>query len=463
MLKSIVVAALILRTAAHPSASKDTFTIIDSSTSVTADSGLGQKVLSRARRVEDNSYSSYGSSSSYYDMNIDYSYIAGYSLKFLGCHTVSMWNGNDQDQNDERRLHRKDEKDMERKLQKEDKNDEKRKLQDYSDQVFISSKPLVRFRLCPSETCNDNSATGCKNGYGDYVIDLNQYLEAYLENKIEVQEKLCDDVANYDKCGCQNGNADDMDACEYNCYMSFGYDFCLTDGENEQNQQNGYYGGNDQYSGASTDIADYTQCVSFDFLSVNQNINRYSSSYNAAMWYDSYGQEMLYYVGPTCTSQGGDVRLSVFTDDSCTVRSTHSFNTLSGGWQIPYTDKSLIGDECVKCKYEGYEYNNGNGNGYYDNGEYQQDSINEFCGTVYSISGKCETNMHVFYPNINGCSYISGLQLAKEDGIIRTSATRSSKVAGFFIGMLMTCSSVLGFYVYYLQSKMTGPKLNLDL
>jgi len=119
MLKSIVVAALILRTAAHSSAPKDTFTIIDSSTSVKADSGLGQKVLSRARRVEDSSYSS---SSSYYDMNIDYSYIAGYSLKFLGCHTVSMWNGNDQDQNDEeRRLHRKDKKDMKRKLHSEDK------------------------------------------------------------------------------------------------------------------------------------------------------------------------------------------------------------------------------------------------------------------------------------------------------------------------------------------------------
>eukprot|EP00587_Corethron_hystrix_P003893 CAMPEP_0113317232 /NCGR_PEP_ID=MMETSP0010_2-20120614/12216_1 /TAXON_ID=216773 ORGANISM="Corethron hystrix, Strain 308" /NCGR_SAMPLE_ID=MMETSP0010_2 /ASSEMBLY_ACC=CAM_ASM_000155 /LENGTH=434 /DNA_ID=CAMNT_0000174159 /DNA_START=41 /DNA_END=1345 /DNA_ORIENTATION=+ /assembly_acc=CAM_ASM_000155 len=432
MLKSLVLTALVKEGGSMSFHGGGIFPTIDTTGSIKADSGLGMKILARARRVEDAD-----SSYSYYDTNIDYSYIAGYSLKFQGCHSVSMWNGNDQNQNE-------------------------RKLQDYSAKVFISSKPLVEFRLCPTTSCSDSNSKGCASGYGDYVVDLNQYLEAYLENKQEVEAKLCDDVYSYDKCGCQNGNADDMDACLYNCYMSFGYDFCLENGDQETNNyMNGEYYTN-EYNSVSMDIMDYIECTSFDFTEVNQNINRYSNSYNPTMWYDVYNQAIEYYVGPTCTSQGGDVRLGVFTDASCTVKSPYSFNTLSGGYKLPYSDQPLIGSECVKCKYEEYEYNNGNGNGYYDNGDVNTDQVSDFCRAAYSMSGKCEKKMNIYYPNVNGCSYIAGLKLTKEDGIIRTSSTRTSKIASGVITLLISVSSILGMYVYYLQSKLSGPKINLN-
>ena len=47
--------------------------------------------------------------------------------------------------------------------------------------VRISTQRLVRFRLCPSDTCSMESAYGCKEGYGDYVISMEAYLEAYFE------------------------------------------------------------------------------------------------------------------------------------------------------------------------------------------------------------------------------------------------------------------------------------------
>jgi hypothetical protein len=73
----------------------------------------------------------------------------GYSIKFQGCHQISQWN---------------DEVDGE-------------------DDVRIASKRLVRFRLCPTGSCSASNAKGCNNGYGDYIIDLETYLQAYFQAK----------------------------------------------------------------------------------------------------------------------------------------------------------------------------------------------------------------------------------------------------------------------------------------
>jgi hypothetical protein len=54
-------------------------------------------------------------------------------------------------------------------------------------QVEYSS---VIFRLCPADSCDSDSAKGCKKGYGDYVIGINSYVEAWLE---EMRDNLSQD------------------------------------------------------------------------------------------------------------------------------------------------------------------------------------------------------------------------------------------------------------------------------
>ena len=41
----------------------------------------------------------------------------------------------------------------------------------------------VVFRLCPADSCSDDSSKGCSSGYGDYVVGLNSFVQAYLEDK----------------------------------------------------------------------------------------------------------------------------------------------------------------------------------------------------------------------------------------------------------------------------------------
>lgn len=50
---------------------------------------------------------------------------------------------------------------------------------------FIFS--LVHFKLCPSSACSSS----CSNS-ADYVVDMNEFVNAYVESKLSVQEYNCE-------------------------------------------------------------------------------------------------------------------------------------------------------------------------------------------------------------------------------------------------------------------------------
>ena len=81
---------------------------------MTAESAVGQRVLSRSRRLDQ-------------DEEIDYTWVAGMSLKFQGCYHTQQWN----------------------------------EEADGDEDVRISTQRLVRFRLCPSDQCTMENAAGC--------------------------------------------------------------------------------------------------------------------------------------------------------------------------------------------------------------------------------------------------------------------------------------------------------------
>lgn len=44
----------------------------------------------------------------------------------------------------------------------------------------------IVYRMCPSSgDCDDDKETGCKEGYGDYVVGLNTFVQAYMEEQAE--------------------------------------------------------------------------------------------------------------------------------------------------------------------------------------------------------------------------------------------------------------------------------------
>jgi hypothetical protein len=93
-----------------------------------------------------------------------------------------------------------------------------------------------------------------------------------------------------------------------------------------------------------------------------------------------------------------------------------------------------------------------------ENGESE---IADNCQNIYGVSGKCETKMNVDYPNESACTYIEGIKILREDGVIRTSATRKSKAAAVCIGLFLTGDVLLAGYVYYLRAKLARAKINL--
>jgi hypothetical protein len=345
------------------------------------DSDAGRKLVQNARRVANNGNSQYYSNSDgqsqyagdYSDVNwndIDNSYIAGYSVKFQGCHHVQQW------------------------------NDEA----DSSDDIKILTQRLVRFRMCPADSCSSSTTKGCDSNYGDYLVDMETYLQSYM---YQMQSQYSNNNQ------YNNGNGRSLE------------------------NNNGM------------NLEDYMQCSEMEMddnqRKLARELNNYNNGYNG--YYNNNNNQdndVKYYIGPYCAEQGGEIRLGVFSDDTCSVEATNGaaiFQSLHNGVSLPYSEQSMVNLGCVSC------------------GGYGQ--VNDFCETLYGVAGKCETKMNVYYPNESSCSYIEGIKVIREDGVIRTTATRKSTAAAVTTGLFLTAAVLLAGYVYYLRTKLGRARINL--
>jgi hypothetical protein len=343
---------------------------------VDASSKVGSIIMANARRLDQNG-------------DISYTWVSDYSIKFQGCHHISQWN---------------DEADGE-------------------EDVRIATKRLVRFRLCPSNTCSVDNSGGCSSGYGDYVIDMNVYLEAFLESVGDYNEARCEYLEA--QSGCEGANNEEY--CLYDYYAANGVADVCADGNPYQNN----YNNGDQQE--AFDISEYTECV-------EANMNG--------------GNGQAYYMGPYCAEQGGSIYLGLFTDDSCTTFADdyggkEAYYTLTGQ-ELPYGATNMITMDCYSCMEAEAQYNyNGNDND-------DADNVSEMCEQIYSQAGKCESALQVngLYPNYAACSYIQGIQVIRKNGIIVRSGSKANKTASIFIGIFVVAFVLLSAYVYYLKTKL---------
>lgn len=325
------------------------------------------------------------------DNNNNYNFLPNYSVKFQGCHSISQWNENVDDQND----------------------------------VRVMTKYLVRYRLCPEDTCVDERSAGCSSSYGDYVVDMDTFLQSYFQGMQDMQEVLCEEAQ--EDCQNQCNNNDDEENCMEQCYDAYDLSACY-------NNENAF------------DPQQYLQCAQINMQQNNNNNGGRSLEDQQA----NNNYNVQYYVGPYCANQGGEIRLGVFTDDTCTTFSSSGENKYYNTYRqaLPYSEESLVTNRCLSC---GMADNDNDGN---------YEAL-EMCQDLYQMSGKCESKMDIDYQNEASCSYIEGIKIIREDGVIRTSTTRKSKAAAVVIGLFMTLSVLLGAYVYYLRTKLSRAQINL--
>jgi hypothetical protein len=353
---------------------------------ISANSALGMDLVSKARRLEND------------DDNNAFSatWVSGYAVKFQGCHHIKQWNGDADDESD----------------------------------VKISTTRLIRFRLCPESSCSSTKAAGCAKGYGDYIVDMDTFMNSYIEAKKQESEYNCE--AAITACGC--GDDDGSDYCEYDCYVAADMTECV---ENNPYEEDG--DGNQQ----DFDLEEYMQCAQLNVNNNNNGGDGRKLDENA----------VSYYVGPYCAKQGGSVYMGLFTDDTCTEFATVTFESLTG-FELPYDGKSMISDKCLSC----LEKNNDDN----DNDQADADQVSETCETIYTSAGKCESSLstdYVAYPNNNACTYMEGVRVVRQDGIVDTGSARSSAVATSFIVIFAMAFSAMAFYTWYLRTRL-GVKQN---
>lgn len=348
---------------------------------LTADSKLGSKLLSKARRLDE-------------DEEVDYTWVTGMSIKFQGCFHVSQWNGE----------------------------------ADGEEDVRIMTKRLVRFRLCPTDYCSAEDSGGCDSGYGDYIIDMNEYVQSYTEAKRQAEEEACQELEE-NECACEDDGDDDAfdeEACQQECYAANGMSYCY--------QEEGAF-----------EPQEYMECGQFE-VPEDDDANRRKLEEE---------EEVQYFIGPYCGNQGGDIYLGMFSEETCTeavddTAGAYTYKTLVGS-SLPYSSKSLVGSECVSCLQvpEGDDDDDG------------EDETTEMCEMMYQAAGKCESGLSIDYPNENACTFMEGIKIIRKSGVVSTDEPAPSKTASAFIGVFSVSFCLLGAYVYYLKTKLDKAKINL--
>ncbi|CAJ1945236.1 unnamed protein product [Cylindrotheca closterium] len=196
LFQSTIVASLIVSAAA-----------LRPNNGIPADSKAGMKLLSEARQLNQE------------EQDDDMSWIAGYSIKYIGCSSLLQI--------------------------REDGGEEGSNLYTMN---------LAKFALCDS----GNSCSSCGSGAASYVVNMETFVDAYTEMALNAQETACENIR--ENCDCENANDDD--ACENQCYTNMGMDSCIEyeggeefeiqeylecreieneNGNNNNNNNNGYY------------------------------------------------------------------------------------------------------------------------------------------------------------------------------------------------------------------------------
>lgn len=391
------------------------------SSSIRAESKVGKNLLSKARRLDGG--------------NDDMSWATKYSLQFQKCATSTDYYGGYFGGN-------------------QDNNNDNNQRYNYNG---VYEQRLVHFKLCPTDSCE----SGCSEG-GDYVIDMNVFVQAYMEYKVEAQEAECEYVA--ENCYCENANDDE--ACEAQCYKDAGiYSQCV-----DQDNQN-----NNGQQGDDFQVEEALECARLDvdedaanYYAYQNGGNNYNGNYNGN---NNNQQEMEFFVGPYCSANGQSILLGMFMDEVCSYPAPEgTYENFNYGNALPYSSESIVSNECISCKQvdndNNNNNNNNNGNDQYQNYNQNQEEaeVLEVCERLYEDAGKCESNLNIYgmYPTTLACDFISGLKASGKTRIFSSLAEAKASVTPSVLAGLFAASTVLlAGVAYHFHTKLQRQSIGL--
>ena len=264
--------------------------------------------------------------------------ISGYSLKFEKCQFVKGWS-----------------QDL---------------AEEGADSVLLTSR-FVIFRLCPSGSCKS-----CNYNYGEYMVDMDTYLEETVGYRQEEQEEMCETCQ--EQCNYQGDDAAGDDAAEE---------------EEEQEDE-----GDDQRR--LDESVDCDSCSTACMKIEGMEDNNYLDATNFIQCQEiseATDDTAALYAGPICASSGAKIKIGVFTDEDClyldSSKDVENYLTDDDGYGMKLSHALLKttydSSDCISCIQDA---------GDDDQAGYE---TKEVCGDLYEAAAKCETT-HGFS---NGISY----------------------------------------------------------
>lgn len=224
--------------------------------------------------------------------------------------------------------------------------------------TVLATQRFVTFRLCPD--CDS-----CSYGFGEYMIDLEAYLEATTEYYQQEQEEYCQAC---EECGNQQNQqneAEDDGEERRRKLVDVDCDSCYATCQFYENfEEQGY-----------VDAAEFLEC------------NQMGEA-------DDDGS--AYYVGPICAESGSEINIGVFTDEFCSIFAKDG-TSLSDLIEAEYADENdanaavpqltyhnlekVSGDSCISCLVEPEADADAN----------EAPEAQEVCEQLYEEAAKCET------------------------------------------------------------------------
>lgn len=268
-------------------------------------------------------------------------------------------------------------------------------LADAGASTVLATQRFVLFRLCPSGNCNR-----CNSKYGEYMIDMGEYLQTTVEFRRQEQEEMCNTCQ--ESCQYYNQNqqyyAADNNAADNNADADADAD-ANADGDAAERRLS---------VDCSTCTSDCVKIANMEanyYLDATNFINCQKISDN----YNGYGAAL--YAGPICASQGTKVKIGVFTDDECMFldasKDVESYLADENGNAMKLSHALLKttydSSDCISCA-----ESVANGNGYYTT------QTKEVCGALYEAAAKCES-VHGFQALTSNSYYDSSNQVDNED------------------------------------------------
>jgi len=240
-------------------------------------------------------------------------------------------------------------------------------------ETVLATNRFIVFRLCVT------GASSCSTNYGEYVVDMDTYLNYMVEYKQEEQEAMCE-------------------ACGENCAQE--YDDANADeeeeAEDEEEDEDGderrlrrfkrkLDGAVDGYTSDCTTCVD--DCAKIDAMEENYYLD--ASNFIACQVVqgdDDDGGGAVLYGGPMCGSQGTKIKIGVFTDEDCMFLDSsldvEDYLADEDGNQMKLSHALLKttydNSDPISCLDDAEE------NAYYA-------ATREICTNLYDGAGKCES------------------------------------------------------------------------